>query len=89
MLVVTVEGKLQGLYMEVAEIARALQSLRGLLKTGHKQIFGDGDDGTEQNIENIIKDDVNFVNYDGHNCLMTNCIALKGSAGFAGPAIPP
>ena len=41
MLVMTREGTWRGLQAEVADIARALQSVRSLVRTGHKVVFGD------------------------------------------------
>ena len=39
MLVVTREGTWKGRQVEVADIARALESVRSLVKTGHKVVF--------------------------------------------------
>ena len=39
--VMTREGTWRGLQAEVADIARALQSVRSLVRTGHKVVFGD------------------------------------------------
>ena len=84
--VVTREESWRGLKVEDADIARALRSLRSLVKTGHKVVFGDGVDGTEHYIENSATGEVNWVEDDGHNYLMTYYIAPKDAAGFPGPA---
>ena len=86
MLVVTREGTWRGLKAEVADIARALQSVRSLVKTGHKVVFGDGEHGTEHYIQNVMTGEVNAVEDDGQNYFMTYFIAPKGApASFAGP----
>ena len=84
--VMTREGTWRGLQAEVADIARALQSVRSLVKTGHKVVFGDGANGTEHYIQNVMTGEVNAVEDDGQNYLMTYLIAPKDvSASFAGP----
>ena len=85
--VMTVEGVWRGLQVEVADITRALQSVRSLVKTGHKVVFGDGADGTEHYIETSVTGEVTWVEDDGFNYLMTHFIAPKESAGFTRPAI--
>ena len=84
--VVTREESWRGLKVEVADIARALQSVRSLVKTGHKVVFGDGPDGTAHYIEHNATGEVNWVEDDGVNYLMTYFIAPKESAGFTRPA---
>ena len=84
--VMTREGTWRGLKAEVADIARALQSVRSLVKTGHKVVFGDGEYGSEHYIQNVMTGEVNAVEDDGQNYLMTYFIAPKGApASFAGP----
>ena len=56
------------------------------MKTGHKVVFGDGPDGTAHYIEHNATGDVNWVEDDGFNYLMTYLIAPKESAGFTRPA---
>ena len=86
MLVMTREGTRRGLQAEVADIARALQSVRSLVKTGHTVVFGDGANGTEHYIQNVMTGKVNSVEDDGQNYFMTYFIAPKGApASFAGP----
>ena len=43
--IMTREGTWRSLKAEVADISRALQSVRSLVKTGHRVVFGGGDDG--------------------------------------------
>ena len=84
--VMTREGTWRGLKAEVADIARALQSVRSLVKTGHKVVFGDGEHGSEHYIQNVMTGEVNAVEDDCQNYLMTYYIAPRGSAAsFAGP----
>ena len=75
--IVTREESWRGLKVEVADIARALHSVRSLVKTGHKVVFGDGPDGTAHYIENNATGEVNWVEDDGFNYLMTYLIAPK------------
>ena len=84
--VMTREESWRGVKVEVADIARALQSVRSLAKTGHKVAFGDGIDGAEHYIENNATGEVNWVEDDGFNYLMTYFIAPRESAVFTGPA---
>ena len=84
--VMTREGTWRGLKAEVADIARALQSVRSLVKTRHKVVFGDGEHGSEHYIQNVMTGEVNAVEDDSQNYFMTYLIAPKGaSASFAGP----
>ena len=82
--IMTREGTWRSLKAEVADISRALQSVRSLVKTGHRVVFGGGDDGNFHYIENVLTGEVNAVEDDGHNYLMTYVIAPKAQAGFAG-----
>ena len=41
----------RGVQVEVADIARALQSCRGFARAMHNVVFGDGADGIEHYIE--------------------------------------
>ena len=69
--VMTREGTWRGLKAEVADIARALQSVRSLAKTGHKVVFGDGEHGSEHYIQNVMAGEVHAVEDDGQNYFMT------------------
>ena len=84
--VVTREDSWRSLKVEFADIARAPQSVPSLVNTGHKVVFGGGADGIERCIENSVTGEVNWVEDDGFNYLMTYYIAPKESAGFPGPA---
>ena len=84
--VMTREGTWKGLKAEVADISKALQSVRSLVKTGHKVVFGGGENGNEHYIENVFTGEINAVEDDGQNYLMTYLIAPRDpSASFAGP----
>ena len=86
MQVLTQEESWRGLKVDVVDIARALRSVRSIVKTGRKVVFGDGPDGTEHYIENNVTGEVNWVEHDGLKYLMTYFIAPKESAGFTRPA---
>ena len=85
--IMTREGSWRALKAEVADISRALQSVRSLVKTGHRVVFGDGEGGNEHYIQNVLTGEVNAVEDDGQNYLMTYLIAPKArsAASFAGP----
>ena len=82
--IMTREGAWRALKAEVADISRPLQSVRSLVKTGHRVVFGGGDDGNFHFIENFLSGEVNAVEDDGHNYFMTYLIAPKAQASFAG-----
>ena len=82
--IMTREGTWRSLKAELADISRPLQSVRSLIKTGHRVVFGGGDDGCFHYIENIITGEINAVEDDGSNYLMTYSIAPKAQASFAG-----
>ena len=82
--IMTREGTWRALKAEVSDISRPLQSVRSLVKTGHRVVFGGGDDGNFHFIENLLTGEVNAVEDDGHNYLMTYAIAPKAQASFAG-----
>ena len=83
--IMTREGTWRALKTEVADISRALQSVRSLVKTGHRVVFGGGEGGNEHYIENVLTGEVNMVEDDGMNYLMTYYIAPRAQASFAGP----
>ena len=68
--VVTEEGTVRGMRPQVADVSKALQSVRGLVKTGQLVVFGDRADGTEHYILNRESGKVNAVCDDGFNYLM-------------------
>ena len=84
--IVTRENTRRGIKVKIADIAQALQSVRSLVKTCHKVVFGDGPDGTAHYIEHSVTGEVNWVEDDGRNYLMSYLIAPKESAGFTRPA---
>ena len=81
--IMTREGTWRALKAEVADISRALQSVRSLVKTGHRVVFGGGEDGNSHYIDNVLTGEVNAVEDDGHNYFMTYLIAPKAQASFA------
>ena len=83
--IMTREGTWRALKTEVADISRALQSVRNLVKTGHRVVFGGGEAGNDHYIENVMTGEVNMVEDDGMNYLMTYYIAPRAQASFAGP----
>ena len=82
--IMTREGTWRSLKAEVADISRPLQPVRSLIKTGHRVVFGGGDDGNFHYIENIMTGEINAVEDDGSNYFMTYVIAPKAQASFAG-----
>ena len=68
--VVTEEGTVRGMKPQVADVSKALQSVRALVRTGHLVVFGDGADGTEHYILNRESGEVNAVRDDGFNYLL-------------------
>ena len=57
--------------------------MRSLVKSPHKVLLGDGEDGSKHHIENATKGNVTWVNDDGFKYCMTY-IAPKSAAGFSG-----
>ena len=55
---------------QVADVWKALQSVRALVRTGHLVVFGDGEDGTEHYILNRDSGEMNAVRDDGVNYTM-------------------
>ena len=85
--VVTAEGAWKGLLAQVADISKALQSVRSLVKAGHAVVFGDDDEngGTCSYIVNKVTGECTSVKDDGVNYLLGFYIAPKHEAGFARP----
>ena len=50
--VVTAEGSWRGMLAQVADVSKALQSVRALVRSGHVVVFGDGDGGSELYVYN-------------------------------------
>ena len=67
MLVVTAESTWRGLRAQIADVSKALQSVRTLVKAGHMVVFGDGDDGDGNYIVNKITGELTSVKDDGVN----------------------
>ena len=85
--VVTEEGSVRGMRPQVADVSKALQSVRALVKTGHLVVFGDGADGNEHYILNRESGEVNAVRDDGLNYLMRlYVIPPSAQQPFAGQA---
>ena len=68
--VVTVEGTVRGMRPRVADVSKALQSVRALVKTGHVVVFRDGENCADHYIMNRMTGEVNAVLDDGLNYLM-------------------
>ena len=85
LLVMTEEGTWRGLKAQVAEVTKALQSVRGLVKAGHLVVFGDGEDGCQHYILNKITGEVNNVADDGINYLMRMHVVPPTESPFGGP----
>ena len=85
--VVTTEGAWKGLLAQVADISKALQSVRSLVKAGHAVVFGDDDEngGTCSYIVNKVTGECTSVKDDGVNYLLGLYIAPKHEAGFVRP----
>ena len=65
--VVTAEGSWRGMLAQVADVSKALQSVRALVRSGHVVVFGDGDSGSEHNVHNKLTCETNLVKDDGVN----------------------
>ena len=83
--VVTAEGTWSGLRAQVADVPKALQSVRTLVKAGHMVVFGDEDDGDGNYIVNKITGEITSVKDDGVHYLLGLYIAPRSNAGFARP----
>ena len=82
--VVTKEGTVLGMRPQVANVSKALQSVRALVRTGHVVVFGDGETGTEHYIMNRVIGDCNAVRDDGFNYLMRLSVVPPNQQPFAG-----
>ena len=85
LLVMTEEGTWRGLKAQVAEVSKALQSVRGLVKAGHLVVFGDGNDGCQHYVLNKTTGEINSVSDDGINYLMRLHVVLQAVSPFGGP----
>ena len=83
--VVTAEGTWRGLRAQVADVSKALQSVRILVQAGHMVVFGEGDDGSGKYIGNKIAGETTAVKDDWCNYLLGLYIAPMQESGFARP----
>ena len=65
--VMTAEGSWRGLRAQVADVSKALQSVRALVKAGRLAVFGAGEEGDEHFVYNKIMGETNAVADDGIN----------------------
>ena len=85
--VATEEGTVRGVRPRVADVSKALQSVRALAKTGHVVIFGDGETGDDHYIVNRATGEMNALRVDGFNYLMRLYVVLPTlQPPFAGQA---
>ena len=82
MLVMTEEGTWRGLKAQVAEVSKALQSVRGMVKAGHLVV---GDDGCQRYVLNKTTGEINSVADDGINYLMRLHVVPQAVSPFGGP----
>ena len=86
MYVMTEEGSWREFKAQVAEVSKALQSVRSLVKAGHLVVFGDGEYGCHHYVLNKFAVELNKANDDGINYLMKLHVAPKAVSPFGGPA---
>ena len=67
LLVVTDESSWRGMLAQVADVSKALQSVRAVVKAGHVVVFGDGECGADRYIYNKVTGETNLVKDDGVN----------------------
>ena len=72
---------------QVADVSKALQSVRALVKAGHVVVFGAGDAGNEHCVSNEISGETNAVADDGVNYVMGMYVVPRNTAGFGRPAL--
>ena len=85
--VVTEEGTVRGMKPQVADVPKALQSVRALVRTGHLVVFGDSADGTEHYILNRESGEVDAVRDEGFNYfLRLYVVPPSAQQPFAGQA---
>ena len=77
--VFTEEGTVRGMRPQVADVSKALQSVRALVRTGHVVVCGDGEIGADHYIMNREIGEVNMVRDDGLNYLMRLYVVLPTS----------
>ena len=84
--IVTEEGTVRGMRPQVADVSKALQSVRALVRTGHVVVFEDGEKGTEHYIMNRVIGECNAVRDDGFNYLIGLYVVSPNQQPFAGLA---
>ena len=84
--VVAEEGTCRGFRAQVADVLRALQSVRRLARAGHLAVFGDGEDGTHHYVPNRVTVEMNSVSDD---CLMKLYVVPQNESPFGRPVAPP
>ena len=77
--VVTEEGTVRGTRPQVADVSKALQSVRALVRTGHVVVFGDEENGADRYTRNRASGETNVVRDDGLNYLMKLYVVLPAS----------
>ena len=83
--VVIAEGSWKGMAAQVADVSKALQSARSLVKAGHVVVFGDGEDGSQNYIVNNVTGEQTTVKDNGINYFLELHIAPRSEVGFARP----
>ena len=83
--VVTAQGSWKGMRAQVADVSKALQSVRFLARAGHIVVFGDGEDGSNNYIVNKVTGEQTAVKDDGINYILGLHIAPRSEAGLARP----
>ena len=68
----------------MADVSKALQSLRALVRTGRGPVFGGGDNGEQHYIMNRETGETNMVRDDGLNYLVRLYVVSKSQQLFAG-----
>ena len=69
MAVLTAEGTLRGYSTQCADVSKALQSVRSMVKNKHAVCFGLGDNGDQHVIVNKVTGEVSHMVDDGVNYL--------------------
>ena len=77
--VVTEEGTVRSMRPQVADVSKALRSVRALVRTGHVLVFGDGENGADHYILNRATVEIYMVRDDGLNYLMKLYVVLPAS----------
>ena len=69
---------------QIADVSKALQSVRTFVQAGHMVVFGDGDDESGNYIVNKITGERTTIKDDGVNYLLGLYIAPVHESGFSG-----